>query len=101
MKSYIKISIRLLSVIGFIIATYICYTFFQIYITDFSLSYSVILISLSFMLLKSDLTLLIYEKFKEFVHEKYDILVLGNNIDQIQIKNPNGKSFFSKNNRCY
>lgn len=64
MFPHIMISVRLIALIGFIIANYICYLFFQSYITNIQHFYYIALVFLSFMILKLDFTLLFYENIK-------------------------------------
>lgn len=62
MKSYIPISIKLLSLLGFAFANYFCYLFFQFYLVNTSLIYYFFLVLLSLIILKLDFVLWVYEK---------------------------------------
>lgn len=72
MISYIVTSVRFISLIGFIIANYICYLFFQNSIINIPNYYYLILVLLSFMILKLDIALFFYEKLKSKIPHKKD-----------------------------
>lgn len=78
MFPYIMTLLRGLSLIGFIAANYICLLFFQQYILNLSTTYCLLLILITFMILKLDFTLLLYETIKNKMLSAYKSITSKN-----------------------